>query len=183
MRPTNARIWHKVVFKVGPVAKAKNTFEPVGIPVFRAPPASGNKPTPPKGVKTRGDGPLRPEELPSAEAHPAEPPRGKTAYRMRPNNWRGKATHTLKKSGDLCLFVAASHQTRLDIRSKARRPIKVGIKRRGRSGTSRDSNPARLCCSSAHFVQCEPDEASSFANPNVGPGTYARLWLELDTKV
>ena len=71
------------------------------------------------------------------------------------------------------VFVAASHQTRLDTRSKARRPIKVGIKGRGRSGTSRDSNPACLCCSSAHLVQCEPDEASSFTNPNVGPGTYA----------
>ena len=71
------------------------------------------------------------------------------------------------------IFVAASHQTQLDTRSKARRPIKVGIKGRGRSGTSRDSNPACLCCSSAHLVQCEPDEASSFTNPNVGPGTYA----------
>ena len=73
----------------------------------------------------------------------------------------------------LQVFVAASHQTRLDTRSKARRPIKVGIKGRGRSVTSRDSNPACLCCSSALLVQCEPDEASSFTNPNVGPGTYA----------
>ena len=81
------------------------------------------------------------------------------------------------------LFVAASHQTGLDTRSKARSPIKVGIKGRGRSGTSRDSNPAGLCCSSAHLVQCEPDKASSFTNPNLGPGTYAGLWLELDTKV
>ena len=81
----------------------------------------------------------------------------------------------------LCLvFVDASHQTRLDTRSKARRPIKVGIKGRGRSGMSRDSNPACLCCSSAHLVQCEPDEASSFTNPNVGPGTYASLRLKLD---
>ena len=72
------------------------------------------------------------------------------------------------------------HQTRLDTRSKARRPIKVGIKGRGRSGTSRDSNPACLCCSSAHLVQCEPDEARSFTNPNVGPGTYASLRLKLD---
>ena len=78
------------------------------------------------------------------------------------------------------VFVAASHQTRLDTRSKARRPIKVGIKGRGRLGTSRDSNPACLCCSSAHLVQCEPDEASSFTNPNVGPGTYASLRLKLD---
>ena len=78
------------------------------------------------------------------------------------------------------VFVAASHQTRLDTRSKARRPIKVGIKGRGRSGRSRDSNPACQCCSSAHLVQCEPDEASSFTNPNVGPGTYASKRLKLD---
>ena len=65
-------------------------------------------------------------------------------------------------------------------RSKARRPIKVGINGRGRSGTSRDSNPACLCCSSAHLVQFEPDEASSFTNPNVGQGTYASLRLKLD---
>ena len=78
------------------------------------------------------------------------------------------------------IFVAASHQTRLDTRSKARRPIKVGIKGRGRSGRSRDSNPACQCCSSAHLVQCEPDEASSFTNPNVDPGTYASLRLKLD---
>ena len=29
-------------------------------------------------------------------------------------------------------------------------------------------------------MQCEPDEASSFKNPNVGPGTYASLRLKLD---
>ena len=62
-------------------------------------------------------------------------------------------------------------------------PIKVGIKGRGRSGTSRDLNPDGLCCSLAHLVQCEPDEPSSFTNPNVGPGTYAGLWLALDSKV
>ena len=88
-----------------------------------------------------------------------------------PTAWMVSSSH---------IFVAASHQTRLDTRSKARRPIKVGIKGRGRSGTSRDSNPACLCCSSAHLVQCEPDEASSFTNPNVGPGTYASLRLKLD---
>ena len=48
---------------------------------------------------------------------------------------------------------------------------------------SRDSNPAGLCCSSAHLVQCEPDEASSFTDPNVGPGTYSGLWLKLDREV
>ena len=88
-----------------------------------------------------------------------------------------------KKSRDLCLFFFASHQTRLDTWSKSRRPIKFGIKGRGRSGTSRDSNPAFPCCLSTHLVQLEPDEASSFTNPNVGSGTYAGLWLELDTKV
>ena len=48
------------------------------------------------------------------------------------------------------LFANVSHQTRLDTRSKARRPIKVGINGRRRSGTSRDSNPAGLCCSLSH---------------------------------
>ena len=48
------------------------------------------------------------------------------------------------------IFIAASHQTELDTRSKARRPIKVGIKGRGGSGTSRDLNPAGLCYSSTH---------------------------------
>ena len=80
------------------------------------------------------------------------------------------------------LFVAASHLTGFDTRSKARRPTKVLIKGRGRLGTNRNSNPAGLCCSSAPFVQCEPDELSSFINPNVGPGTYAGFWLELDSK-
>ena len=99
----------------------------------------------------------------------------------------GKVNATAQNAGFLLkelrqknepIFVAASHQTRLDTRSKARRPIKVGI--RGGSGTNQDSNPACQCCSSAHLVQCEPDEASSFTNPNVGPGTYASLRLKLD---
>ena len=87
-------------------------------------------------------------------------------------------TAQLKSWECAVVFVAASHQTRLDTRSKARRPIKVGIKGRGRSGRSRDSNPACQCCSSAHLVQCEPDEASGFTNPN--PGTYASKRLKLD---
>ena len=84
---------------------------------------------------------------------------------------------------DLCLFVAAFHQTGLDTRSKARRLIKMGMKGRGRSGTSRDSKPAGLRCSSTHLVQSEPYEVSSFPHPNMGLGTYAGLWLELDSKV
>ena len=79
-------------------SKAKNTFGPVGILLFGAPQASGNKPNPPKGVKAWGDGPLSPEEISSAEAHPAEPPRGKTAYRKQPNNRREKVTNTLLSS-------------------------------------------------------------------------------------
>ena len=52
-----------------------------------------------------------------------------------------------------CLFVAASHQTGFDTRSKARRPMKVGIKGRGRSGTSRDSNPAGLNLHHGHLLK------------------------------
>ena len=78
--------------------KAKNTFDPIGIPLFGAP---GNKHNLPEGGKSLGDCSLRPEKLSSAEAYPAKYPRGKTASRLRPNNWRGKVTHTLKKSGDL----------------------------------------------------------------------------------
>ena len=84
--------------------KAKNTFGHVGIRLLGAPHAPGNKPTPSKGKKAWEDGPLRPEEISSAEAHPTEPPRGKTAYRMQPNNWRRNVTNTLKKSGDLWIF-------------------------------------------------------------------------------
>ena len=85
-------------------------------------------------------------------------------------------------NSSVSIFACASHQTRLDTRSKPRRPIKVGIKGRGKSGTSRDLNPAGLCCSSAHLMQCEPDEPSGFTNPNVGPGSYAGLWLKLDAR-
>ena len=134
-------------------------------------------PTPPKRVKAWGEGPLRPEVM-----YPVvETPRPNRAAR---NHSRSRAPHHRTQENArqerAVVFVAASHQTRLDTRSKARRPIKVGIKGRGRSGTSRDSNPACQCCSSAHLVQCEPDEASSFTNPNVGPGTYASLRLKLD---
>ena len=86
--------------------KAKNTFGPVGIPLLGAPQPPINKPNPPEGGISLGDGPLRPEEISSAEAHPAEPSRGKAAYRMQPKNWRGKVTDTLKKSGDLWIFAA-----------------------------------------------------------------------------
>ena len=119
---------------------------------------------PPEGCPAEARGLFGPSLLLVSSAHPARMPDGPA-----------------KKPGSAVVFVAASHQTRLDTRSKARRPIKVGIKGRGRSGRSRDSNPACQCCSSAHLVQCEPDEASSFTNPNVSPGTYASLRLKLDT--
>ena len=124
---------------------------------------------PPEGCPAEAGGLFGPESALGFE-HPS----GTNA--RRPSQKAGSAP--LFQLGHI--FVAASHQTRLDTRSKARRPIKVGIKGRGRSGRSRDSNPACLCCSSAHLVQCEPDEASSFTNPNVGPGTYASLRLKLD---
>ena len=73
------------------------------------------------------------------------------------------------------IFAYVSHQTKFDPKSKARRPIKVGVKEKGRSGTNRGSKSAGLCCSLAHLVQCEPDEPSSFTDLNMGPGTYARL--------
>ena len=76
-------------FKVGPVARPKPTRVQQGQkylrPRWHSPfwGASGARQlTPPEGGKSLGDGPLRPEEISSAEAHPAEPPRGKTAYRM-----------------------------------------------------------------------------------------------------
>ena len=64
-------------FKVGPVARqslhpsgiAKNTFDPVSIPLIRAASDAFNSR---RGLKPGGS-PLRPEELSSAEAHPAEP--------------------------------------------------------------------------------------------------------------
>ena len=132
-------------------------------------------PTPPKRVKAWGTAPWGQRWCIQWWNTP-----DRTAQRY---HGRSRAPHhkTQKSfAGALPIFVAASHQTRLDTRSKARRPIKVGIKGRGMSGRSRDSNPACLCCSSAHLVQCEPDEASSFTNPNVGPGTYASLRLKLD---
>ena len=58
----------------------------------------------------------------------------------------------------------------------------MGIKGMGRSGTSRGSNPADLCCSLAHLVQCEPDEPGGFTGSTMGPGTYASLRLKLDAR-
>ena len=59
----------------------------------------------------------------------------------------------------------------------------MGIKGRvRRSGTNRGLNPADLCCSSAHLVQCEPDEPGGFTGPSMGPGTNARLRLKLDAR-
>ena len=54
LSPTNVRIWHKAVFTVGPVAgpkpnaigSSKNASDPVGIPLFGAPQAPGDKPNP-----------------------------------------------------------------------------------------------------------------------------------------
>ena len=57
-------------------------------------------------------------------------------------NYEPKPTQMTQKYALDMIFVAASQQTGLDTMSKSQRPIKVGIKGRGRSRTSRDSNPA-----------------------------------------
>ena len=54
LHPTSVWIWHKAVFKVGPIAgpkpnaagSSKNASDPVGIPLFGAPQAPGDKPNP-----------------------------------------------------------------------------------------------------------------------------------------
>ena len=56
-----------------------------------------------------------------------------------------------KKRGGSRLFVAASHQTRYDTRSKARRTIKVGIKGRGGRERIETRTLHGQCCSS---TQC-----------------------------
>ena len=71
LRPTSVRMWHKAVFKVGPVAgpkpnatgSSKNASDPVGIPLFGAPQASGDKPNPSEEGLSLGGRPLRPEVM------------------------------------------------------------------------------------------------------------------------
>ena len=58
------------------------------------------------------------------------------------------------------IFVSASHKTGLETRSMTQRSIIVRIYGRGWSSMSQGLNPAGLCWSSAHFVQCGPDEPS-----------------------
>ena len=52
--------------------------------------------------------------------------------------------------------------TRQDLKQGQRHESRVivGIKGGGQSGTSRGSNPAGLCWSPVHLVQCEPDQRS-----------------------
>ena len=61
MRPTNARIWPRLFLRWvrSPHAsgKAKNTFGPVGIPLFGAPQTPGNKSNPQRGYKPGGMAP------------------------------------------------------------------------------------------------------------------------------
>ena len=79
IRPTNARMRHKAVFKVGPDAGPKRSRVQLGQKYLRprrhspfqgAPQAPGN--TPPEEHKSRGDGAMRPEEFSNADAHSAE---------------------------------------------------------------------------------------------------------------
>ena len=59
-----------------------------------------------------------------------------------------------KKLKDECvpILFAASHQTRLDKRSKTRRPIKVGIK--GRGGRERIETRTLLVCAAHRLTYC-----------------------------
>ena len=106
-RPTNARIWHKAVFKMGPVAsgKAKNTFGPVGIP----PQAPGNNP-PDGGYKPGGWPPEAGGNL-QCRGTP-----GRTAQRL---DGLPNATQELERKGHTkrprasagtSVFIVASHQ-------------------------------------------------------------------------
>ncbi len=81
MRPTNARIWHKAVFKVGPV----------GIPLFGAPQAPGNKPNPPEGGISLGGWP--PEAGGNLQCHGTP---GRTAQRL---DGLPNATQELERKG------------------------------------------------------------------------------------
>ena len=89
IRSTTGEIWHKTFLRWvrsqdrSPHVPgiAKNTFGLVGISLIRD--ASGAMQYPPKGVKAWGDGPLKPEEISSAEAHSAR------FVPRRPNHWRG----------------------------------------------------------------------------------------------
>ena len=77
------------------------------------------------------------------------------------------------------IFIAASHETVIDTRSMTRKPIIVGILRRGRSGTSQGSNPVGLCCSSTLLVKCGPDEPRWSWTQNLGQASmpaYSLNW-------
>ena len=136
LRPTSVRIWHKAVFKVGPIAGPKpNAAGSSKMP--RTPsafPFSGRlrrraiNLTPQKRVKAWGDGPLRPEVMYLVVEHTRTNSAASNHSRSRAPHHR---TQSKRSAKSVPIFVAASHQTRLDTRSKARRPIKVGIKRRG----------------------------------------------------
>ena len=79
MQSVSVKIWTRVAVSIS----YDDNHYTTGTSVFITPPPS-------EWGKSLGDGPLRLEELSSSEAHLAEPPRGKTAYQMRPSNWRVK---------------------------------------------------------------------------------------------
>ena len=81
VRPTSVRMWHKAVFKVGPVAglkpnvtgSSKNASDPVSIPLFGAPQALGDKPNPSKeGLSLGGRPPEARGDVSSGGTHPNE---------------------------------------------------------------------------------------------------------------
>ena len=71
LAPPNGQVWHKAFFS-GSVCRAgahtrpawtKIPSAPSRFPLLGVPQAPGNKPNPPEGSKSLGDGPLRPEEI------------------------------------------------------------------------------------------------------------------------
>ena len=78
------------------------------------------------------------------------------------------------------VFVAASHQTRLDTRSKARRPIKVGIK--GRGGEVGNEPRLEPCLSVLLIGSLSAMWAwwgKQFHEPKCGSGPRYDTWLYL----
>ena len=132
-------------------------------------------PTPPKRVEAWGEAPwgqrwcIQWWNTPDRTVQHAT-----TAGRERPTTGHKR---TLARACHL--FVAASHQTRLDTRSKARRPIKVGIK-----GREVGNEPRLEPCLSVLLISSLSAMwawwGKQFLEPKCESGTYASLRLKLD---
>ena len=93
IRPTNARMWHKAVFKVGPVAGPKPTRVRQGQKYLRPRRHSAILPPYPEGDKSLGDAPWGQRNYPV----PMHTWQNHTEVRRPTNNWRGKVANALKE--------------------------------------------------------------------------------------